>query len=334
MASGLENDDALRRDGHMSRRDPRRARNACQGCRDDLSADPPALAFVFSGEGMQWTGMGQRLLAREPVFHRAMGRFDEVVRKYAGWSPIEEIRRDEIDSRLRSTAIAQPTLCALQLALADLWAAWGVVPAAVTGHGVGEIAAAAVAGVLPPKEALRVAIERGRVMQRAADSGREPLRYELSHALSWLCAATERVLFVSTVTGQAAPGTSLDAEYWGGTVRSRVRFVEAIGARAASGCSAFLEIGPHPALGGFIARTLAARVGGTPLVLPSMRCGDDETSLLASLGTLWQAGHPVDLAATCRGRWNVPLPGYQWERERHLAEAVGRGRPHTAVEFG
>ncbi|WP_424184826.1 type I polyketide synthase [Actinokineospora sp. G85] len=126
------------------------------------------LAFVFSGQGTQWTGMGTRLLAAEPVFRRALERHDETVRELAGWSPLAELR----GSRLAETAIAQPVLCAVQLALAELWGHWGVRPDAVAGHSVGEIAAACVAGALTPAEALRVAVERGRVMGRAPAGGR------------------------------------------------------------------------------------------------------------------------------------------------------------------
>ncbi len=70
------------------------------------------------------------------------------------------------------TAIAQPCLFALQVALADLWASWGVRPEAVVGHSVGEVAAAHIAGVFGLEDAVRVIYERGRCMERAPARGR------------------------------------------------------------------------------------------------------------------------------------------------------------------
>jgi acyl transferase domain-containing protein/acyl carrier protein len=137
------------------------------------------IAFVFSGQGQQWWGMGRQLLEEEPVFRGVMEPCDALIRSHAGWSLLEELSVDESRSRLGETEIAQPAIVALQIALAALWNSWGIAPDAVTGHSVGEISAAHVAGVLGLEEALRLTIERGRVMQRATGRGRM-LSVELS----------------------------------------------------------------------------------------------------------------------------------------------------------
>jgi acyl transferase domain-containing protein len=72
---------------------------------------------------------------------------------------------------LRETEIAQPALLALQVGLGRLWRSWGIEPAAVVGHSVGEIAAAQVAGVLSLADAVKVAVHRGRLMQQAHGKG-------------------------------------------------------------------------------------------------------------------------------------------------------------------
>ena len=118
-------------------------------------------------------GDGPRnLLREEPVFRAAIERCDAVVRQLGAWSLLEELTAVEAASRMEVTAIAQPCLFALQVALADLWASWGVRPEAVVGHSVGEVAAAHIAGVLGLEDAVRVIYQRGRCMEQAPARGR------------------------------------------------------------------------------------------------------------------------------------------------------------------
>ena len=128
--------------------------------------------FVFSGQGPQWWGMGRELAGTEPVFRSALERIDAFVREYAGWSCLEELNRDEQTSRLNETRIAQVCIFAVQAALVSLWEAYGIKPAAVVGHSVGEVAAAWCAGVYDLPQAVRIIIARGRLMQESHGLGR------------------------------------------------------------------------------------------------------------------------------------------------------------------
>lgn len=130
-------------------------------------AGAPKLAFVYSGQGPQWWGMGRELLQTSPAFRAELERVDECVRAATGWSILEELSRDEATSRLDQTAIAQPAIFAVQMALTALWRSWGIEPAAVVGHSVGEVAAACAAGVLSLEDGVRVICHRGRLMQEA-----------------------------------------------------------------------------------------------------------------------------------------------------------------------
>jgi len=134
----------------------------------------PRLAFVFSGQGPQWWAMGRALLEQEPVFRAALERIDGLLQSEtdAEWSLLAELTADEANSRLDQTEIAQPALFALQVALTELWQSWGVTPAAVVGHSMGEVAAAHVAGSLRLADAVRVIYQRGRLMQRATGLGK------------------------------------------------------------------------------------------------------------------------------------------------------------------
>lgn len=137
-----------------------------------LEGDHPQPVFVFSGQGPQWYAMGRHLLEREPVFRDVIEKCDAFMAPWGDWSLLEELRRDEKDSRIQETAIAQPAIFAVQAALAALWKSRGVHPAAVVGHSVGEVAAAHVAGILTLKEACRVIYWRGACMDATVLRGR------------------------------------------------------------------------------------------------------------------------------------------------------------------
>jgi len=129
------------------------------------------IGFVFSGQGSQWAGMGADLLDREPAFRAAAEAVDAEWRKHSGLSLVDALRADEAASPLDQTEVAQPAIFAVQVGLAALYRGWGIEPAWVVGHSVGEIAAAHVAGVLTLEEAVRVAWHRGRLMQRGTGRG-------------------------------------------------------------------------------------------------------------------------------------------------------------------
>ncbi|MFV1993802.1 MAG: SDR family NAD(P)-dependent oxidoreductase [Verrucomicrobiales bacterium] len=129
---------------------------------------PLRVGFVMSGQGPQWWGMGRELMESEPVFRDAIEACAAAMASHADFSLMEELGRDEEDSRLKETEIAQPAIFAMQFALAQLWESWGVLPVAVAGHSVGEIAAACVAGILTMEEAARVIVLRAQVMHQCA----------------------------------------------------------------------------------------------------------------------------------------------------------------------
>jgi amino acid adenylation domain-containing protein/non-ribosomal peptide synthase protein (TIGR01720 family) len=132
----------------------------------------PALAFVCAGQGPQWWAMGRQLLTQEPVFRRVIEACDALVRKLGNWSLLAELTAEESVSRLQETAIAQPAIFAVQAGLAELWRSWGILPDAVVGHSVGEVAAGYIAGVLSLEDAVRVIFHRGRCMDFAPGQGK------------------------------------------------------------------------------------------------------------------------------------------------------------------
>jgi acyl transferase domain-containing protein/NADPH:quinone reductase-like Zn-dependent oxidoreductase/acyl carrier protein len=128
----------------------------------------PRLAFIMSGQGPQWWGMGRELMQHEPVFRCVIEQCDVAVRGVANFSLLEELGSSEETSQLHRTEIAQPAIFAMQVGLAELWKSWGVHPAAVLGHSVSEIAAACVAGLFSLEQGARITALRARFMEGCA----------------------------------------------------------------------------------------------------------------------------------------------------------------------
>ena len=110
-------------------------------------------------------------MRHEPVFRRTVEACELAMKPYAKFSLMEELSRSEEDSRMQQTEVSQPAIFAMQMGLAELWKSWGVQPAAVVGHSVGEIAAACVAGILTLDQAAKVIVLRGRFMDECAAPG-------------------------------------------------------------------------------------------------------------------------------------------------------------------
>ncbi len=128
----------------------------------------PRVAFVMSGQGPQWWGMGRELMRHEPVFRETLERCAAAMKPWAKFSLLEELARTEETSHILHTEIGQPAIFAMQVSLAALWRSWGIEPAAVVGHSVGEIAAACVAGVFSIEEGARIIVLRSRFMHECA----------------------------------------------------------------------------------------------------------------------------------------------------------------------
>ncbi len=129
------------------------------------SAGRPRVAFLFTGQGAQYAGMGRQLYEHEPVFRRTLETCDEILADRLPLRLLAALYDDAAEVPLADTLWAQPALFAIEVALAELWRSWGVEPAAVLGHSVGEYAAACVAGVFSLEDGLRLVAERGRLMQ-------------------------------------------------------------------------------------------------------------------------------------------------------------------------
>jgi amino acid adenylation domain-containing protein len=131
----------------------------------------PQTVFLFTGQGSQFPGMGRTLYETEPVYREEIDACAELL------TPLLDVdlrdllfpaasQEEAAAEALTETRLAQPALFVTELAMARQWMAWGIAPAAMTGHSLGEFVAAVVAGVMSREDALRLVAVRGRLMQQ------------------------------------------------------------------------------------------------------------------------------------------------------------------------
>ncbi|WP_395575264.1 type I polyketide synthase [Streptomyces sp. BK79] len=126
------------------------------------------VAFVFPGQGAQWTGMALSLLDSSPVFAARMAQCAQALAPYADRDPRTVLREGD---PLERVDVVQPVLWAVMVSLAEVWRSLGVRPAAVVGHSQGEIAAACVAGALSLDDGARIVALRSRALLDLAGRG-------------------------------------------------------------------------------------------------------------------------------------------------------------------
>jgi phthiocerol/phenolphthiocerol synthesis type-I polyketide synthase E len=132
----------------------------------------PSLAhdvvFLFPGQGVQFVGMAPALYRADPAFRKIIDDGAEILQDECGFNAVDFVlnteNAPELKDRLKETDVAQPVLFLVEYALAARWRSLGVEPSALLGHSLGELTAAAVAGLFSFEDALRLAAERGRLM--------------------------------------------------------------------------------------------------------------------------------------------------------------------------
>ena len=133
----------------------------------------PKIAFVYTGQGAQWAGMGRELYQREPIFKEVLDRCNSIFSEECPGPSLLEVLFDEATAKkhLHNPTWTQPLVYALECALTCLWRSVGVNPHVVLGHSLGEIAAAQAAGIFDLEKGLRFAARRGALMAALPEKG-------------------------------------------------------------------------------------------------------------------------------------------------------------------
>ncbi|NEX22079.1 acyltransferase domain-containing protein [Thiorhodococcus mannitoliphagus] len=343
-------------------------------------------AFVFTGNGPQWWGMGRELYAASRTFRATLDEVDAILRGISDLKLIEEMHRSKSDNVMARTEIAQPALFALQLGLVRCLAEDGLVADGVVGHSAGELAAAHCAGLFDLETILRIVSARSQEQGKTAGDGamaaiglglddaearlrdfeglvmagdngpaavsvagpedsidalvealtaQGTVAKKLRLNYAFHSAAMDRIEtpfralvadvqgaagqcpFYSTVTGSALHGEAMNADYWWRNLREPVRFRPAIAQMLDDGYGVFVEVGPHPALLGYV-KGVARRANRGCQTIETLRRGENEPlQRRKTIASAAVAGAHLDLARVFPDP--VPpleLPSYPWQYER------------------
>lgn len=161
------------------------------------------IAFLFTGQGAQYGGMGQQLYESEPLFRETMDHCATLLTPYLDISLLEVLYPTEGEENplIHETAYTQPALFALEYSLATLWQSWGIRPTHVMGHSVGEYVAACVAGIFSLEDGLKLIAERGRLMQSLPQEGEMAIIFATESDVSQAIAPFANQISIAAVNG-------------------------------------------------------------------------------------------------------------------------------------
>ncbi|HEY6348108.1 MAG TPA: beta-ketoacyl synthase N-terminal-like domain-containing protein [Candidatus Angelobacter sp.] len=313
--------------------------------------EPGPVTFLFPGLGSQYVNMGREVYSHQPIFREHVDLCAKFLKPELGLDLREILypapgKTEHAAASLDQVRYASPILFTVEYAMAKLWMHWGVRPAAVTGHGIGEYAAACIAGVFSLEDALAVVSARGRLMQQMPagcmtgvmlretqlnSTIMDPVLQEFHNAVQKIKLHPPDVPYISNLSGTWATVELTDPEYWVKHVRQTVLFADGVTELLNHSQRILLEVGP----GRSLSSTIAQHPARVPehVILPSLphpkndSQGDFEL-VLTTLAQLWLEGLRIDWKAfhSPERRRRIPLPAYPFERQHYQLTGALRAR--------
>ena len=260
------------------------------------------VAFVYTGQGSQWAGMGQALYQNEPVAKAVLDHCETVFRDERGTSLLDVMfGRAGTEGKLGDTAWEQPALFALECALTALWSSVGIRPGVVMGHSVGELAAAHTAGVFSLQDGMRFACARGALLS-ATEPGAMAAVFAPAPQVAAEVQAANTLSAGIGVNISADNGTHQVISGPVGEVETIMKRLEAAGTRVRrlNTAKAFHSALVEPALDALEASLDGVKTGPPSLAVVSNLTGQVVKSGQALDGTYWRR-HAREPVAFARG---------------------------------
>jgi thioester reductase-like protein len=305
--------------------------------RDDLSArlrsltledfvtagtSAPVVGFLFPGRDSAYAGMARELHENHPGF-RATIEYCE--KRFAATLPeaLTSVLFGAPRGRIEPPLHALPALFAVEVALGRMWLEWGVRPAGVFGHDVGEYAAGCVAGVFSLEDGARLVAARMRLEQSSGDAALDEFRAVASSIVYQKPA----IPIVTSREDGVAETEIATPDYWIRQVREPVDVAPGVRALVQTpGCTAFIEVGPRTSLVSRGQKALSRESARSRLWLPSLRPGRSDWQVsLDTLATLYHNGVDIDWVGFERGyvrRRRGGGPTYPFQRRRYWIETA------------
>ena len=277
----------------------------------------PNVVFLFTGDDRDCVNAGRTLFENAPGFRAILEQCDARLRPYLDSRLLSILYPEPGASLPLDDSYARSALFSIAYALAELWRSWGIAPALVVGHGLGEIAAATVAGMMSLEEGLILATRRGNEFARQNSN--------VSFKAPAIALFSTRSL--RTVTSDDLS----DPSYWLQNASGSGQLDAAIESLAGQGYQIFVEFGPASVSSDRLQKLLIPRAGAC---LPSFRRGrNDWEQMLETLAALYARGVNVDWDSFYRhdAARKVALPTYPFSpRKFWLESAKTPDKPQSA----
>ena len=284
--------------------------------------DQTRVGFLFSGLGTKYAGLSRQLYESQPRFREIVDRCAQLLANELPQPLLDILFAPKADSSRDPSPTGEPALFVVEYALAEMWRKLGVEPSVVAGQGVGEYAAATIAGVFTLEDGLKLAVARAR------SNGSDTAAFR--KLLDRMALSPPRIPFLSTATGRPADDEMTSSDYWCRQLVATDRVAEHLPALAEL-CDRFLELGPRSALLPLVRQTLRgdSRFQSDDCWLSSLRDeADGGKQIPKTLSALYMAGLEIDWETFYdqARRWRMMLPTYPFERKRFWVE-----RPRARV---